>query len=257
MATEAVSRSPASGVVHLDAGGAVGPAERDLAVSMIGAVLTRHAIGDGAARLRLSGGARCGGPGLAQVNLRVCGAPARVQVPGPTVAQAVTAAAHRLDRQIHRLTSTWEAWPWPDPQRRPLGVAGGERIAREKRVRLRTGTVCQATATMDAMDYDFHLFVDGGTGEDAIVYRSGPTGVRLSRQRSMHPPRVPAGQPVTINPRKVPELTRAEAARQLCAGWLPLLFFTDPASGRGNVLYRRYDATLGLVTPDAQRREAA
>ncbi len=256
MATEAVSRSPASGVVRLDVRGPVDPAERDLAVAMVGAVLTRHAIGDRAVRVRLSSVARCGGPGLAQINLRVCGAPARVQVPGPTVAQAVTAAAHRLDRQIHRLTSMWEPWPWPDPQRRPLGVAGGERIGRQKRVRLRTGTVCQATATMNAMDYDFHLFVDGATGEDAIVYRSGPTGVRLSRQRSMHPPRVPDGQPVTINPRKVPALTSAEAARQVSAGWLPFLFFTDPASGRGNVLYRRYDATLGLITPDLIGRPA-
>jgi hypothetical protein len=237
-------------MIHVDVRGLVDPAERDLAVAMVGAVLTRNANGDRAVRVRLSSVARCGGPGLVQVNLRVCGAPARVQVSGPSVAQAITAAAHRLDRQIHRLTSRWEPWPWPDPQRRPLGVAGGERIAREKRVRLHTRTVCQATATMNAMDYDFHLFVDGGTGEDAIVYRSGPTGVRLCRQRSMHPPRVPAGWPVTINPRKVPAIGSAEAARRLCAGWLPFLFFTDPATGRGNVLYRRYDATLGLVTPD-------
>jgi hypothetical protein len=250
MATEAVFRTPACAAVRLDVRGAVDPAERDLAVAMVGAVLTRHSIADSAVRVRLSSGARCGGPGLVQVNLRVCGAPARIQVPGPSVAQAVAAAAHRLDRQIHRLTSMWEAWPWPDPQRRPLGVPGEERIARVKRVRLRTAMVCQATATMNAMDYDFHLFVDGGTGEDAIVYRSGPTGVRLARQRSMHPPRVPAGQPVTINPRKVPVITGTEAARQLCAGWLPFLFFTDPASGRGNVLYRRYDAALGLVAPD-------
>jgi hypothetical protein len=35
-----------------------------------------------------------------------------------------------------------------------------------------------------------------------------------------------------------------------------MLFFTDSASGRGRLLYPRYDGDLGLITPigDGERR---
>jgi hypothetical protein len=31
-------------------------------------------------------------------------------------------------------------------------------------------------------------------------------------------------------------------------GWLPFVFYTDQDTGRGSLLYRRYDGGLGLVT---------
>jgi hypothetical protein len=43
-------------------------------------------------------------------------------------------------------------------------------------------------------------------------------------------------------------LSPREAARWLADGWLPFLFFTDRASGRGRLLYRRYDGGLGLIS---------
>lgn len=241
---------PPALALDMDVRGAVDDAERRRAAEAFVAVLARH---DGAVadvRVRLSAAARPVRPALVQVNLRVCGAPARIQVPAASTAAAVAAGTDRLDRQIRRLTSGWEQWPWPDPQRRPLGVRGGDRIARQKRVRPRVAGPCQAIAVMHAMDYDVHLFTDLETGEDAVVYRSGPTGVRLARQRSMHPPAMPRTQPLTVNPHRVPVLSVDRAARRLCEGWLPFLFFTDPATGRGNVLYRRYDGDLALIAPD-------
>src|SRR5690606_31823405 len=107
--------------VAVEVRGGVNERARACAEAAIRAVLARHRHVAGQARVRVSGSA-CGGPGLVQVNLRVCGAPTRVQVPGYTVAAAVDAAASRLDRQVTRLTATWEDWPWPDPRRRPLGV---------------------------------------------------------------------------------------------------------------------------------------
>jgi len=100
---------------------------------------------------------------------------------------------------------------------------------------------------MNAMDYDCHLFVDAETGEDALVYRAGCTGARLARQRTMRPP--VSGVPLTVNSRKVPALDVGEAAVWLADGWLPFMFFTDRATGRGNLLYRRYDGDLTLVRP--------
>jgi hypothetical protein len=229
--------------------GVVGDDEREHARTVVGAVLAEHGVPASAARVRLSGGRCGGGPLLVQVNLRVCGAPARIQVPGWDPAAAMAAAVDRLRRQLRRLTTAWEPWPWPDPQRRTLAVPGRGEIVRHKPYRLTVGAPCQAAAVLGAMDYDVHLYTDADTGEEAVVYRSGPTGLRLARQRSMRPPSMPGALPFTVNSRKVPILTAGQAADRLAEGWLPFVFFTERHSGRGNLLYRRYDGNLGLVSP--------
>ncbi|MEV3965993.1 sigma 54 modulation/S30EA ribosomal C-terminal domain-containing protein [Nocardia sp. NPDC050193] len=102
-----------------------------------------------------------------------------------------------------------------------------------------------AAAVMDAMDYDAHLSVDTDTGEDAIVYRAGPSGLRLARHHSVHPPRPAPGGPwaFTVNPRPAPPLTEAGAAARLCEHGLPFLFYTHPRTGRGLCSIRRACAT--------------
>jgi hypothetical protein len=236
-------------ILDLRTRGLVSAEERDCAQAMISAVLARHTDAAGDPRVRLAGANCAHGLLLVQVNLRVCGAPARVQVAGRSAAAAIAAAAARLDRQIRRLSTAWEPWPWPDPERHVLGVPGDGQIARFKTYRLHVGMPCHAGAVMNAMDYDLCLYTDADTGEDAIVYRAGPTGFRLARQHSMHPPSRSATLPLTINPRKVATLTPAQAAARLTEHWLPFVFFTDRDSRRGNVLYRRYDGDLGLITP--------
>jgi hypothetical protein len=236
---------------------------RDYAEAMICAVLGHHQRVADAARLRLAGANCAGGPMLVQVNPRVCAAPARVQITGRTPAQAIAEGAARLACQIRRLSRTGQAWPWPAPQRRPLGVPGPGRITRVKTVPLRTGKPWQASAVMTAMDYDAHLFTDADTGKDAIIYGAGPTGLALARQRRMHPPSqpptgpTPIAAPIVVNPRRVPALTAAEAADRLAAGWLPFLFYTDRDSRRGNLLYRRYDGDLGLIIPTVPAAQTA
>jgi hypothetical protein len=226
-------------------------AEQDVrfAQRLVAEVLARHRIADGA-RVRLVGSFCEGGPTLVQVNLRVCGAPARVQVAGPSSGLAITRAAGRLDRQIRRLTTAYEPWPWPDPERRALGVPGAGAVRRHKAYRLHAVSPCQAIAFMNAMDYDVLLYTDDQTGEDAVVYRSGPTGVRLARQHSMHPPATPTSVPLTVNAHRIATLTPAGATSRLVRGWLPFVFFTDRDTGRGNLVYRRYDGELGRITPE-------
>jgi hypothetical protein len=237
--------------IELDTSGAVSDTERDRAEASISAVLTRRrGVADGA-RVRLSGSYCAGGPGLVQVNLRVCAAPARIQVAGPTMTIAIAAAASRLERQIDRLSTAWRPWPWPDPERRTLGLPGDAPVKRRKSVRLYVGTACHAAAYMDAMDFDVYLYTDAETGEDAIVYRAGPTGLALARQRTMRPPVLPGQLALTVNPRKTPVLTGGRAAARLAEGWLPFLFYTDHDTGRGNLVYRRYDGNLGLIAPAA------
>lgn len=234
------------GTVVLASAGRVDPADEAFARAAVGEVLAQRRLRDGA-RVRLTHGVCSGGPALVQVNLRVNGAPARVQVAGGSTAQAIEVAARRLRRQLHRLTTAYEPWPWPDPERRPLGVPTAGSVRRHKPYPLHIGSPCQAVAFMNAMDYDVMLFTDGETGEDAVVYRSGPTGLRLARQRTMRPPALPVLLPITVNAHRVPTLSPTAAAELLVEGWLPHLFFTNRDTGRGALLYRRYDGDLGLI----------
>ncbi|GAA3303058.1 MULTISPECIES: sigma 54 modulation/S30EA ribosomal C-terminal domain-containing protein [Dactylosporangium] len=229
------------------------PHERTAAEALFSALSTRHRLDDDL-RLRVTGAAAPGGPMLVQANLRLFGAPARIQVAGRDPAEALAAGAARLDRQVRRLSTSWEPWPWPDPERRPLAVPGRPVISRVKSPRLHRQSVCQAAAHLAAMDYDAYLFIDSATGEDAVVHRAGPTGLQLTRQRSMHPPRAAGAPAPTVNPRRPPVLAPDAAAGRMTEGWLPFLFFTDSSTGRGNLMYRRYDGGIGLVSPASMEK---
>ncbi|MEV7027764.1 sigma 54 modulation/S30EA ribosomal C-terminal domain-containing protein, partial [Kitasatospora sp. NPDC093558] len=103
-----------------------------------------------------------------------------------------------------------------------------------------------AVRTLDAMDYDIHLFTDPATETDAVVYRTGPTGYRLARTTAAAPPHRSA-VPLTLHPRGARRLSDDEAVAGLEAAELPFLFYADPVTGRGRVLYRRFDGHLGRI----------
>jgi hypothetical protein len=48
-------------------------------------------------------------------------------------------------------------------------------------------------------------------------------------------------------------LTVQEATERLDAGGEPFVFFANAVSGRGNVVYRRYDGHDGLITAAEER----
>jgi len=72
----------------------------------------------------------------------------------------------------------------------------------------------------------------------------------------MHPASMSVTAPLTINPRRIPVLTPDHAAQHLGEYWLPFLLFTDLASGRGNLIYRRYDGNLALIRPAESSSDA-
>ncbi|WP_328411687.1 sigma 54 modulation/S30EA ribosomal C-terminal domain-containing protein [Nocardia sp. NBC_00403] len=234
--------------------GAVPPADVTRAVRAIGRVLRRHHV-DSAARVRVTVPPDVTEPTLVQANIRFHDTPTRVQVTGPR-GFAVTFAVERLDRQIARL-ATSQARPFPDPARPPLArVTELRPIVRRKFCALLTGTPAEATAVLDAMDYDAYLFTDSETGEDAVVHWEESLGVRLSRQYGTAAPQAAAevaltvnSLPLTVHSEPAPALSEDEAAARLCRGGLPFLFFTDPGNGRGRLLYRRYDGDLTIVVP--------
>ncbi|MRH87634.1 hypothetical protein GFY24_09240 [Nocardia sp. SYP-A9097] len=232
--------------IEVSACGGVRPGEIRRAEQTIGRVLRRHAVAGGA-RIRLTARGFADGETIAQVNVNFGGQPVRTQIAGPGVF-ALTFAAERLDRQLARLAALAPPRWAPDPGRTPLAYVSDERpIVRRENCEPRRCDPVAAARVMDALDYDAHLFTDIGSGEDAVVYWAGPLGVRMARQRRMHPPRNADELRLTMNPHPTRILTESGAVARLCTYGLSFLFFTAPDDGRGRLLYRRYDGDLGLV----------
>ncbi|MET8878671.1 sigma 54 modulation/S30EA ribosomal C-terminal domain-containing protein [Nocardia sp. NPDC004604] len=233
--------------------GTVDPVQISRTMRAIDQVLSCRRV-DAPARVRLIGSPCVAGAVLAQANVVFRDLIVRAQVPGPGGFVAPF-LADRLDRQLARLNSGDIPRYWPDPARPPLAVSTEERpIVRQKSCALLVGAPADAVRVMEAMDYDAYLYTDAETGEDAAVYWAGPLGVRMARQYRTQPPVSTSGLSLTMNPHPTPRLTRAEAAARLCRYGLPFVFFTDPHSGRGRLLYRRYDGALALVLPEAAAR---
>lgn len=237
--------------------GRVPALERERFAGTVGRLLSRFPAAGGA-RLRITGPRRDDGPMVVQVNLSVGGTQARIQTLARRRGDALPTVV-RLERQIKALQKAWQPRPWPDQDRRPLDAPGPGDLVRRKVVALLTGSPPAAAAIMDAMDYDAHLFTDAETGEDAVVHRAGPFGLRMARQRSVRTPSSIAGTPglFTVYPRPAPELTETDAVARVCEYGLPSLFYTDAASGRGHLMYRRYDGGLTLVAPATGGIDAA
>ncbi|MCX4092996.1 sigma 54 modulation/S30EA ribosomal C-terminal domain-containing protein [Nocardia sp. alder85J] len=224
--------------------GAVPELELERTAGAVARMLDRYAIAGGA-RVRLT--ACADGPLLAQVNLVLAEAPARVQTVLPERTRILPLVT-RLNRLITTRLRPWRPQPWPDD--RPPGppTAGPGRVIRRKIVALQQRTPIEAAAEMDAMDYPAHLFTDIETGEEAAVHRAGPTGYKLVRQYRAEPPRTGIG-PFTLTPRSPLVLSETQAAQRLCEFELPHLFYTDRDTARGRLLYRRYDTDLAVLVP--------
>jgi ribosome-associated translation inhibitor RaiA len=206
-------------------------------------------------------------PVIAQGNLDLNGRVLRAQVAAPTAHEAVGLLEARMRRRLDKMARDWQArrGGMPDaaphewrhinePTLRPEYYPRPEserQVVRHKTFAPAELTPDEAASDMDLLDYDFYLFTDADTGQDSVIYRAGPTGYRLARV-DPDPVRIPdTAVPLTLSDRPAPLLTVAEARKQLDATGLPFLFFAEPASGRGRVLYRRYDGHYGLVRPAA------
>jgi ribosome-associated translation inhibitor RaiA len=201
----------------------------------------------------------------AQANLNVNGRLVRAQVAAPTPDQAISRLQRRLRRRLSGMARGWEARRGRQPAARAAGWRHGSRpsrrpayyprpaeqrqVVRHKTFEFARASVDEAALDLDLLDYDFHLFTEEGTGADSVLYRAGATGYRLAQVRP-DPGRVPpAVVPLTVSDQPAPRLRLSEAVARLNLSGQPFLFYADPATGRGRVLYRRYDGHYGLITP--------
>ncbi len=103
-----------------------------------------------------------------------------------------------------------------------------------------------AAFEMGQLDHDFYLFRDVASGEDSVLARDG-TGYRLQHLG----PTVASSSSeldVAVDPRPAPTFTVEQAIELLDGSGERFVFFASAQTGRGNVLYRRYDGHYGLIT---------
>jgi hypothetical protein len=169
------------------------------------------------------------------------------------LAGKIRRAAQRSETLRRRRAGRAEAGEWrhgkisadqPDYFDRPVGE---RQLVRHKVFAATAETVDQAAFDMEQLDYDFHLFRDVGTDQGSLLERLPDGSYRLQHLRT--PPQVvspPCGD-IVIDVRPAPILTVGEALERLALGVERFVFFASPATGRGNVAYRRYDGHYGLI----------
>jgi hypothetical protein len=165
----------------------------------------------------------------------------RAHVAAASVAEAVTRLESQLRRNLVDLRERAQAArkerpPVPAPQRPPS--------LRRTSSSARPLTVADAVAELRSRGHAFHLFVDAGSGEDAVVYLRDdgmPACKRIGGDGGWI-------DGVYFDPEPAPRLDVERAVERLTATQEPFLFFVDAGTGRGAVLHRQGIVTL--VSPE-------
>jgi hypothetical protein len=120
-------------------------------------------------------------------------------------------------------------------------------VVRRKTFALEPESIDDAVLDLEFLDHDFLLFVHEVTGEDALVARSD--GGYVVSQATPTPNALAAAVAPVSAAAPPTERTVEEAEALLDATDAPFVFFVDARTGRGNVVYRRYDGHYGVITP--------
>ena len=203
-------------------------------------------------------------PAVAQVSADLNGRLIRAQAAGGTMREAVEHACDRLRMRLERAAQNWEAVrggrPVPRPgQWRHQSLSAprlpyfprppGERtVVRRKSYTLAHQTPDEAAAEAELLDYDFHRFTEKSTGQDSVIYRTAD-GCRLALAHPRTRRLGPVGPSITVSKMPALRLSVDQAAARLEAAGQSFLFFVNAETGRGNLIYHRYDGHYGLIGP--------
>jgi RNA polymerase-binding transcription factor DksA/ribosome-associated translation inhibitor RaiA len=204
-------------------------------------------------------------PARAQATLDVNGRLVRAEVAAHALQEAVDLLEGRLhDRLGHRaerekalrhLGTEVRPGEWrhgqqpterPDRFDRP---PEDREIIRRKTFAVHDLTLDEAAFDLEALDVDFYLFRDLGTGGDAVLRRlpGGRYGLRRLDEPEGEAPA--ALVEVEVDPQPAPTLSLDEALEWLGTADEPFVFFRDRGTGRARIVYHRYDGHYGLITP--------
>lgn len=229
------------------------------------AEICRERVGHVEIRLMMEANPARERPAIAEATLDVDGQPVRARIAEPTMDEAIDALVDRLRRRIkrheerrHRLAErhrTGDSGPgeWRHGDLAPLqadyvDIPFDEReVRRHKTFALEPIMVEEALFDLEQLGHEFYLFVEETTGADAVVRAAADEyELRIAGDATVDPdPALPVAS-VRNSP---PVLTLAEAKEHLEASGDRHVFFVSTETGRGNVLYRRFDGHYGLVTP--------
>jgi ribosome-associated translation inhibitor RaiA len=200
-------------------------------------------------------------PAFAKAELDVGGHVVRARAAASTMFDAIdlleARLRERLERRAHgeearhlRHRDDGHAWHHGDePEHRaqhfPRPVDERE-IVRRKTFAPGKQAPRDAALDLEQLDHDFYLFRNIGTEEDNVLHRVDDGRYELLAPSTAHSPteddvRI---QPSPIHPS---EMMLEDAVELLDLGDLAFVFFLDPQTHDGSVLYRRYDGHYGLI----------
>lgn len=207
-------------------------------------------------------------PAEAEATLDVNGQPVRAHVAGVNMFQAVDLLVDVLTRRLRRYQERkhregreryqtgeatdgeWRRGNLPTDRPQFFDRAYDEReLVRTKSFGAIPTMIDEAVLDLELLGHDFHLFNEASTGMDAVVfYKGGGTSLGLQRMPDagdeLSEPS--AAEVEVVAP--APTLTRDEAIERLEASKERFVFFVDESTGRGAVIYHRYDGHWGLIT---------
>jgi ribosome-associated translation inhibitor RaiA len=252
--------------VEVSTRGSVAPDLARLAAEKVGAIdaAVQHPLTDARVVLLERQNPRIPLSARAEGDVRMSGRTIRARVDAETMAQAVDALAERLQQQLRRhidrletrsrvpadaAPGEWRRGAWTPPRPPRSWRAPGEReVVRRKSFALEPMSAVEAAADMAALDHDFFLFRDADTGADSVIYRRDDGRLAVIAPRDA--PGAPGGDgPVRESSRYSGPLDLAGAISMMDALNHRFLYFTDASTGRGAVLYLRYDGHYGLIQP--------
>lgn len=193
-------------------------------------------------------------PAVAKASLDVGGRPVRAHVAAEQMREAIDLLERRLRRNLESLEELRRA-----RRRKRAAVPPGEwrhgnqpaerpayfprppeerELVRRKTFAPSELTPEEAALELQLLDHDFHLFTNAETGEEDVVHRRADGTIGIERG--------PA-----------PAMLLEEATERLDLSGDPFVFFTDPQTRRGQLLYVRYDGHYGLIEPDPAPSPAA
>lgn len=203
-------------------------------------------------------------PAIAEATLSMKGRVIRAHVGAASMNEAIDLLDARLRRRIedgndrrrslsmrHRDDGPGEWRHGAVPSERPARFERDideRELVRHKSFAVAHQTIDEAAFDLEALDHDFFLFRDERSDSDAVIWRfEGHYGlIEVDPNASPTPDTVADVEPMAI---PVPTIDVEAAIEHLDVEGGPFVFFLNTETGRGNVVYFRYDGHYGLIEP--------
>ncbi len=206
-------------------------------------------------------------PAIVKGALDIDGRLVRAHVAAPTMNEAADWFEERMRERLERVAERARSlllrhrdagpgeWHHRDaPSRRPefFDRSVDEReIVRRKEFAVEAETPDEAVFDMESLHHDFFLFTNVESAEENLVYRAPSGDFEIVQPTSTPESVARCAAPIRPSHLVPTRLRLDDAVELLNVGNEPFVFFLDADTGRGNVVYRRYDGHYGLIAPAA------